>query len=170
MFACFHRICLPICLPACLFACQLAAMNLQARMPGMRWRWSRLHWARIEARQPSVAEITCVGGDPMEQCHTNPHLCFSLSLYIYIYINPRIGYYDNNSPSIFLCNFGRQLPHNYGIAKTLINSPRILLRNWQLQRPQTPCWAMRNLRSQEIILRIFFCEIDYAELSQWPLK
>ena len=37
-----------------------------------------------------------------------------------------------------------------------INSPRIILRNWRPQRPQTcPCWVTRNLRnSQENISQI----------------
>ena len=73
------------------------------------------------------------------------------------YPPPPRKYYENNSPRIFLCNFGGRLRQNLRNYQK-INSPRIILRNWRPQRPQTrPCWVTRNLRnSQENISQRIF--------------
>ena len=63
----------------------------------------------------------------------------NLALKLYLSSPPPRKNYENNSPRIFLCNLGGATTvklRNY----QEIHSPRIILRNWQLQRPQTlPC-------------------------------
>ena len=71
--------------------------------------------------------------------------------------SPRQTYYENNSPEYCYVIWGVATAKLRNYQE--IDSPRIILRNWQMQRPQTlPCCELRKIyiTPEKIILREFF--------------
>ena len=84
---------------------------------------------------------------------------------------PPRNHYENNSPRIFLCNFGGRLRQNCVITKKLIPQEVFSVigdrRDLRLGHVE-----LREIyvTPKKIFLREFFCVIDYAKPSQSPRK